>query len=65
MNTASKVPYRVTIERKAGSTKWQVADTIEVDSVNRVTIPDALLTWIHAYGIAAGDTLTISIESAS
>ena len=57
--------YRVAIERDGDSTKWQVADTIEVDAVNRATIPEALNLWINRHGIANGDRLTIRIESST
>ena len=61
----AKPVYRVAIAREADSTKWQVADTIEVDAVSRDTVPDALNRWISRHGIANGDRLTIRIESST
>ena len=57
------VKYNVRIRRAEGSTKWKVVDTIQVDAVNRDTIPDALNQWIQRHGVANGDSLLIDITS--
>lgn len=58
MNTT----YQVCIKRTKSSLKTCVTYSIGIDSVNRVTVPEALNLWISRYGIAHGDTLTISID---
>ena len=60
---SNPVKYNVRIRRAEGSTKWEVVDTVQVDAVNRDTIPDALNQWIQRHGIANGDSLLIDIAS--
>ena len=60
---SNPVKYNVRIRRAEGSTKWKVDDTIQVDSINRNTIPDALSQWIERHGIANGDGLIIDFAS--
>lgn len=61
-NQMSSSVYKVRIERTNNSTKPGVIDTLDVNSVNRSSIPMALEKWICRHGIANGDELSISID---